>query len=268
MSDLLNTLFDDVQEEVVDPQDEITDEGLEDFDGEGSATEPEEESEEEVATPQSREENHQFAQSRKLAEQEARQAREEAEAARRENEILRKALGGFGYTGTAQEMADALEAQRSQRSVEAVREEREAEEERIKRLVDDHPAVKAAAQMAQQAVKDKVEMELNTELIRIQKLNPEIKTLADLKTIENHQTFDTLVKGGMHIDEAYKIVHIMNEKSAPVKKDTRGHIRQMNGQSAGGAVSVPRETMEIYRALNPDATDKEIREHYARNHEE
>ena len=81
----------------------------------------------------------------------------------------------------------------------------------------------------------------NTELDNIKRLNPEIKSLEDLKNIEDYDVFEGLVKSGMHIDAAYKrLMSLKQPKST--KKDTTGHIKTVDGVS-GDNINIPAETL-------------------------
>lgn len=136
MADDFNVV-NDTQSEAVDTQSTDVSTGAEDTAQSesdvqsGVSTEGQEETnletESEVADPkQSREDNARFAQARREAEAQLRQ--EQSEKTR-----LLKALESYGYSGSASEIADVLEASKSGKPIEVVRAEREkAEQENIK----------------------------------------------------------------------------------------------------------------------------------------
>ncbi len=261
MDDFENTLFDEPVEEieyegqsgVVDQTEtsEATDEGIE-----GEVTETEEPEIDEVAThQQSWAENQAAAAARKAAETEARKTAEENARLIAERDTLLQALKGYGYEGSAHEIADAITASRTGQTAEAVRQAREEKERALDEMINNHPAVKQAQHLADLVVQQRNREILNSELRNIQKINPEIKTLADLKNLgEQQEVFDTLVKGGMHIDKAYQAIAERPAKSR--KPDNRSHITQVNGGVSGEGTVLSAE--EISLAKQMGLTSKEI----------
>lgn len=244
----------DTQEEVVDLPEEdepITDEGTS------------EEEVVEVAAPQSEEINRAAAAARRQAEEQLRQVTEAKTQADKKVDVLMKALKNFGYEGTAEEIADMLDANRTGRTVDSIRDERAAEEERIQSMIEEHPAVKEAKRMNEEAIQERNRQMFERELANIQKLNPDIKSLNDLKNLgENQETFNTLIRGGMHIDEAYKVI-AGNKTQKPTKQDTKSHIRTVNGVGTNqGVTIVPKEERALIKEMMPGITDKEIDEWY------
>ena len=102
------------------------------------------------------------------------------------------------------------------------------------------------------------------ELREIQKLNPDIKSIADLRNLgEDQAVFDALIKGGMHIDQAYREI---SRKSAPpsVKPDTKSHLRVTNGGSRQPAAGLSAEEIALCKEMMPGLTTKEINDWYAK----
>lgn len=268
----LNALFgieDEAQEGVVDPEVDATDEGPED---EGEELAPEDTGEE-VATPQqSTETNHMFAEFRKNSEQQIRQANEQTQKAQDEVSILLNALKQFGYEGTAQEVADEIEAARSQQTVEEVRAERERRESELETVLNDriqnHPDVVAARNMAQAIIQQRNNEMFSRELANIQRMNPEIKSLADLRNLGADQNyFDFLIKEkGLHIDQAYKEIFGNRTNTPAPKVDTKSNVRTFNGAAnQGGLADVPADEMRLCQELMPGASKEEIRKFYSKN---
>jgi hypothetical protein len=266
--DELNALFDiedEAQEGVVDPDVDATDEGPED---EGEELAPED-SGEEVANPQqSTETNHMFAEFRKNSEQQIRQANEQTQRAQDEVTILLNALKQFGYEGTAQEVADEIEAARSQQTVEEVRAERERMESDLNQRIENHPAVVAAKNMQHALIQQRNQEMFNRELSNIQRINPEIKSLADLRNLGPDQNyFDFLIKEkGLHIDQAYKEIFGNRTNTPAPKVDTKSNVRTFNGAAnQGGVDDVPADEMKLCMELMPGASKEEIRKFYSKN---
>lgn len=267
----LNTLFDiedetgededEVQGGVVDREGEVTDEGAEELEEELT----EEDSAGGVAAHQQPPEiNHRFAEMRRMNEQEIRAIRQEAEAARAETRMLTEALSGFGYSGTPQEIADAIEAARSQRSIEEVAEERERRNEAISEQIANHPDVVRARELTQALINQRNDEMFARELRNIQRINPDIKKLSDLRNLgEDQNYFDFLIREkDMHIDAAYK--EIMRGKSPRQagKPDTREGIKTFNGTDGVTVSDIPKDVEELCMQMNPGMSKEEIRKYY------
>lgn len=253
-------------EEAVDPQEDelATDEGtLEEEETEEKLEEETEEDVEEVANPQSEEINRAAAAARRQAEEQLRTLTEETNKKNKSVDVLMKALNNFGYSGTPEEIADMLNANRTGKTIESIRDEREAEEERIQNLIDEHPAVLEAKRLSEEAIQEKNRQMFERELANIQKINPDIKTLNDLQNLgEDQEAFNAMIKGGLHIDAAYKVIAAQKTPTKP-KQDTKSHIKTVNGAGTPqGAVIVPREERQLIKEMMPGITDKEIDEWY------
>lgn len=254
----LNALFgldeDDAQAEVVDqPGEEATDEGAGE---EEPAGEP-------APHQQTRQENQVAAQARRAAEERTRTVEAERDRAAAEVELLKRALMQYGYEGTAQEIADAITASKTGQSPEEVERARMAEEAAMNERINSHPAVQQATQMLQQIQQQRTQELFNRELREIQKINPEIKTLADLRNLgESQEVFDALIKGGMHIDQAYKA--IAGKHPAPAKPDTKGHLKVTNGASHQPSAGLSAEEIALCKEMMPGLTTKEINDWYAK----
>lgn len=117
MEDMTLNTVDEVQEPVVEVPETATDDGV-------TAESVVEQPQETAKPAQSADENAKFAAYRREKETAEREANEARAALQR----LQSTLNAYGYEGSAQEIADALEAQRTQKSPEEIRAEREARE--------------------------------------------------------------------------------------------------------------------------------------------
>ena len=210
--------------------------------------------------------NHLFSQARKQAEQQARAAEEDARRARAETAMLQEALRQFGYDGSPQEMADAIEAARSQRTVEEVAAERTRREEELDEQIANHPDVIRAREIAQAIISQRNEEMFTRELANIKRINPEIKSLLDLQNLGADQDyFDFLVKAkGMHIDQAYKEIQRGRQASQKERlEDTRAGIQTFNGAAGGKSLAdVPKDIEELCLQMNPGMSKDEIRKYH------
>lgn len=259
MEDELNALFglneDDAQAGVVDQPDEtVTDEGA----GEEPAGDI-------APHQQTRQENQVAAQARRAAEEKMRAAESQRDAAAAEVEVLKRALQQYGYEGTAQEIADAIIASRTGKTPEEVERQRMAEEAAMNEKINNHPAVQRANQLAQLIQQQRNQEMFNRELREIQKINPDIRSLADLQNLgEQQDVFNALIKGGMHIDQAYKVV-AGKPASTAAKPDTKSHLRTTNGGSSQPAAGLSAEEIALCKELMPGLTTKEINDWHAKH---
>lgn len=156
----------DVQETVVESQNP---EDVQSEAGQAETTESAEtaESQEGAAKPQqTREENSQFAQARK-------QAEAEVKAIKAQNERLLEALKGYGYEGSPEEIADTLLAQMQGISKEEAKAQREQQE----KAEADKQKIQSEAEFYKKIAVEKM---MADDLAKIQKINPEVKSLNEL----------------------------------------------------------------------------------------
>ena len=154
-------------------------------------------------------------------------------------------------------------------------------DEEFNAFVNDLPEVKqakeaqAAAERAQQEANEaQARVKVDEQLKEIGKLNPNIRELKDLAAMETYPKFYELVKKGNTLVDAYRLANfeaLTSSASAATRQAALNNLqgKQHMGQTkerGAGAVSVPAEVKEMYRALNPGATDAEIQAHYNRSH--
>ncbi len=181
MDENLNTV-NDVQGEIVDAQESadvsVTGEG-EGTETAGSTSQPEAASRADSAGEiQSRKFNSWAAAQRRATEA----AQHEAAAVRADYERLASALKGYGFTGSAQEMADEIEARASGKTVEQIRVERMADAERIKKAVRADPEFLQLQKEAEALRGITYQSIYEKDIAEINKYNPgaKIKNLDDL----------------------------------------------------------------------------------------
>lgn len=260
------TLIDnDVQEEVVDPQnddDDVTG-GVEDE--EHSTDEESEESLEDnegVANPQTSEENHMFAEYRKKRDAEYQELQKQLNE-RPETDRLMSALYQYGYEGSPEEIADALESQRTGMTIEEVKAEREREKALLDERLNNHPVMQQALTVLEQQNHIQQKMAAERELDKIRKINPEIKSMQDLVDM-NDEVFDALVSSGkMTLSKAYAAVHKTKQIS---KVDTKEHLQTVGGGEAGSGelIEIPKNELEYYKDAFPEDSPKQLKIRYNR----
>ena len=101
-----------------------------------------------------------------------------------------------------------------------------------------------------------------------------LRELKDLAAMETYPKFYELVKKGNTLVDAYRLANFEALTSSAAAATRQAALNNLQGKQhmgqtkerGAGAVSVPAEVKEMYRALNPGATDAEIQAHYNRSH--
>jgi len=152
-------------------------------------------------------------------------------------------------------------------------------DEEFNSFVSDLPEVKEAREKAQQAEEaqkavaaERAKAEIDRQLGEIRELDPSITSLADLTKMENYQRFYELVKRGNTLTDAFRLATLDKANAKTAEQAKQAALNQVNSKShldrtttrGSGAVQVPADVMAQYRMFNPDATDAEIRAHWAK----
>lgn len=160
-------------------------------------------------------------------------------------ESLQEKLKELGYTGTAQDMIDQIEAGRREISVEQVRRERLEEEARQKQAIQE--AIKKDPEFIRNQQELKVLRERESrrvfeeDLATVRKLNPQEKA----QTVQElGPDFIRLRANGIPADVAYKATHEIQPQVEP-PKDT-GKVK--GTQNAAGAYFTPEQVRAMSQA--------------------
>lgn len=160
-------------------------------------------------------------------------------------ESLQEKLKELGYTGTAQDMIDQIEAGRREVSVEQVRRERLEEEARQKQAIQE--AIKKDPEYIRNQQELRVLRERESrrvfeeDLATVRKLNPQEKA----QTVQElGNDFIRLRANGIPADVAYKATHEIQPQVEP-PKDT-GKVK--GSQSAAGAYFTPEQVRAMSQA--------------------
>ena len=144
----------------------------------------------------------------------------------------------------------------------------------VEQIVKDIPELKAAAALVAEANKKAESAAFESEMQKITALDPEVKSAADFEKLQKREVFEDLVfNKGYALSDAFKIAsfeRLMKNTNQKARQETlnsvhsKDHLSKTEG-GAGDEISVPEDIMEEYLALNPDATRKEITEHYRKS---
>lgn len=130
---------------------------------------------------------------------------------------------------------------------------------------------RATEQKAEQQSQQQFSQSVELELAQIQKLNPEISSLADIIRMPTGKEFGRYVQQyGMSYLDAYKLANheqlveqarAVAAAGARVAAGGKEHLTKTTTRGPA-AVEIPKDVKEGYRMLDPDMTDAEIEKAY------
>lgn len=277
------------EEEPADPaiaEEPAGDDASGDEEPEGHGDEPEEQGGKPAMTPEERREH---AAQRRRAEQQAAIDAAVQSAVKAEQEKARQAMADFferaglknNITGqpirTTEEYdqwKQAFDAQKLDRDLKAGKLTKEG----LDAAIESHPAVRQAREMvAQQEAARRQQDEaaakarVDADLAEIRKMDPTINTVEDLLKMPNAKEFYGFVKQGNSFLNAFRLANwdrLEQQRVEAARRqaavNTRGkeHLTGTDAVRGKGSVSVPAEEMELFRQLNPEASEDEIRAYY------
>lgn len=235
---------------------------------------------------QSAEENSKYAAARRKAEAErdAAVAKAKSEAEVEKQKAVDEVYKDLGLTNpyTKQPITTKAEydAWRQQADIEkksAMLKKSGMSEGEFENFVANLPEVKSAREMKAQAEEvlkqaqaENARVKVNEQIAEISKLDPSIKSLDDLRAMENYNELYDRVKRGQSLVEAYKLTNFDRLTKASADTARQATLNSVAGKShldktstrGTGASAVPAGIAEMYRMLNPNATDAEIQKHY------
>lgn len=114
-------------------------------------------------------------------------------------------------------------------------------------------------------------LRVQPDMARIHAYDPRVRGMEDLSRLSRAEQFYEEVKKGKGYLAAYETVYAdcitrtaSGETAAkPQEADGRAHLTPTR-QRGNGAVCVPPDALQLYRALNPGLKDEDFRAHYDR----
>lgn len=150
--------------------------------------------------------------------------------------------------------------------------------ETIEKIISESPSMQQMKQLLerdQQARRESEEAaakaKIDGEIQEIHRLDPSINSLKDLTEMPAAKEFYEYVRRGNTFLDAFYLVNrksLTQAAAEAAKQQTMNAARskdhlQTSGTSRGaGAVSVPKEEMELFKLLNPNTTEAEIQAYY------
>lgn len=275
------------EQEVTEPADQVESETSEEVDENTEGVK-----EQEVTDPaegkQSAEDNARFAAARRKAEKERDEAI--AKMQKEHEQAMDRMVADFGlrnpYNGQPITTRAEMEAYKRQHAEEERRQMLEKAEdgglteEDVKAMVHSDPEYQEAMRLKQEAAaaREKANEEtykvfLENAMKEVNKLDPSVKSMDDLRAHESFRAVDEYVKRGYSIPDAFEKANktaIQERQRAALEQQIRnsingrGHL-DSNSPRGDGGVSVPADVLNEIRALNPNASVAEIEKWYAKD---
>lgn len=145
-------------------------------------------------------------------------------------------------------------------------------------VISRHPVVQKAQALIEKSTSDEqtaqqeaMTARVNAEMEEIRKLDPTIQTVADLKNMPNFRQFYELVGKNYSFIDAFRIANFEQLTTAAAEKgrqqaalNARGkdHLQSTGNSRGAGAAAVPKAELDMYRLMNPGATEAQIQAHY------
>lgn len=128
------------------------------------------------------------------------------------------------------------------------------------------------AQIAEAAAEqERAKQRIDAEIAEIGKLDPSIKGVADLLSMEGAEEFKEKVNKGYSFIDAFRLVaepRLAKARAEAAKQQAINNARSKNHmttavkQAGAGMEAVPESMMRLYKQLNPGATEAQITEHW------
>lgn len=212
----------------------------------------------------------------------AARRRAEVEAAQKaqleKDAIVARAYGGQvnPYTGmpiTTEAELKAYQAAYQQEQQQQAMAQAGLSPELLNQMIEQTPAVQQAKAVVAQQQQVLGQQLLSEQIKAISALDPSVQSLADISKMETFGQFDTMVKQGYSLVDAYKLANFdaLAAKRAGAARQRainqtagKAHLKSTQGKESGQAVVVPPDVRAMYREMNPGISDKEIAKHYAK----
>ena len=150
--------------------------------------------------------------------------------------------------------------------------------EALDKAVADNPAVKRAEEIIRRDEEARRQTEeaaakarIDGEIAEIHKMDPAVSSVEDLMKMPNAKQFYEYVKRGNSFLDAYYLANreTLEQRAAQAARQqamnaarSKDHLTAIGNARGAGAASVPSEEMQLFRLLNPDATEAEIQKYY------
>lgn len=121
------------------------------------------------------------------------------------------------------------------------------------------------------AVDRSIRQRIESEVSEIGRLDPTVRSWEDIRNSSDYGRLGELVKGGISLVDAYKLVHFDRltqnaaagaRQAALNARSGKAHLQRLNGTGGETSGAVPGEVLRAYRAIMPELSTHEIEQHY------
>lgn len=145
----------------------------------------------------------------------------------------------------------------------------------LNRMIKESPEVIKAREIIEKQKEDEQNANMEKELKLIHEIDSSIETLDDISRMDNCDDVIEKLNRGYSLYDAYVLCNMNRISQLNKDKKEKDHINNTNSKNhmktARGAssdyVEIPTEIYNTYKRNLPNWTDKQIREHYAKNHD-
>lgn len=143
----------------------------------------------------------------------------------------------------------------------------------LNRMISESPEVVKAREIIEKQKQDENDRIMNEELKMIHAIDDSIETLDDISRMDNCDEVIEKLNKGYSLYDAYVLCNMnritqlskdKKEKDMVNNTNSKSHMKKTSGGS-NNYVEVPADEYAIYKKNLPNWTDKQIREHYAKN---
>ena len=143
----------------------------------------------------------------------------------------------------------------------------------LNRMIKESPEVIKAREIIEKQQEDEQNAKMEQELKLIHEIDDSIETLDDISKMDNCDDIIEKLNRGYSLYDAYVLCNMSKisqlsknkkEKDQTNNINSKNHMKSTRGGS-GAYVEVPTEVYNTYKKNLPNWTDKQIREHYAKN---
>lgn len=168
---------------------------------------------------------------------------------------------------------DFEKAQNRDALVEAGVEDPDKFSDVLNRMIKESPEVVKAREIIEQQQQAENEKILEEEIKLIHNVDESINSLDDIAKLENCSDIIEKTEKGYSLYDAYVLCNLnkisqinkdKKDKNNASNQNSKSHMKKTSGGSSN-YVEVPADEYALYKKNLPNWTDKQIREHYAKN---
>lgn len=213
-----------------------------------------------------------YAAARRRAEAEA-----DAKAEAKATAMLNEMISGYNWTDpyTGQQIKTKAEYESylekfNEDQRKKVQEKSGMNDEQYDKYVAGLPEVREARKIKEEAQQAQIRQQIADELKQISALDPSIHTVSDVLSGESGEQIRECIAKGMTMLDAFKLANFDRLRNGAAEDERRhagynaaskAHLTQSKSRGQGMTM-VPKDTLDMYRAFNPEMTDAEIQKDY------